>query len=66
MTQEEYNKRIYESTQRFTELFFSKEMEKGNTWILNPSADYNDRRWSIIKIAKNCATVLVNTCNKIE
>ena len=63
MTQEEYNKRVYESTQRFAELFFTKEMEKGNIWVLNPSADYNERRRSIIKIANKCATILVNTCN---
>lgn len=63
MTQEEYDKRVYESTQRFTELFLTKEMEKGNIWILNSSADYNERRMNIVKIAKKFATMLVNTCN---
>ena len=63
MTQEEYNKRVYESTQRFAELFFTKELEKGNTWIFNPGGEYNEKRMSIIKVANKCATILVNTCN---
>ena len=63
MVQEEYDKRVYESTQRFAELFFTKEMEKGNTWILKPGGENNEKRMDIIKIANKCATILVNTCN---
>lgn len=63
MTQEEYDKRVYESTQRFAELFLAKEMERGNAWVLNPAAEYNKKRMSIINIANKCATILVNTCN---
>ena len=63
MTQEEYDKRVYESTQKFTELFLTKEMEKGNTWVLSPSGESNEKRKEIIKIANKCAIILVNTCN---
>jgi hypothetical protein len=63
MTQEEYNKRVYESTQKFTELFLSKEIERGNTWVL--SSGGVERRRDIIRMANNCAIILVNTCNKI-
>jgi len=63
MTQEEYNKRVYESTQRFAELFLAKEVERGNTWILSSGGE--ERRNNIIKIANKCATILLNTCNNI-